>query len=143
MQAHGLGFSMFQAIVEPLVVAKIESLLLELPFEIPICLRNKKKARMGLFHRGNDLAPVVRRRARPGAVAPGSLEYGIEEQHRHVASHAVALLSDAQKCPDSSLSLTRVEGVQLQHIRPGWKVRIAPAGEYVSGGLQEAVRVIL
>ena len=95
MQAHGLSFSMFQAVVESLVVAKIESLLLELPFEVPICLRNKKKARMRLFHRWDDLAPIVRWRARPGAVAPGSLEYGIDEQHRHVASHAVALLSDA------------------------------------------------
>src|SRR6516225_3584734 len=104
MQSHGLGFSVFQAIVELLVVAKIESLLLELPFKVPICFRNKKKARMRLFHRWNDLAPIVRWRARPGAVAPGSLEYGIDEQHRHVASHAVALMSNAQKCPDNSLS---------------------------------------
>src|SRR6516165_378278 len=106
MQPDALRSSVFQTIIEPLVVAKIESLLLELPLQVPICFRDQLKPRMRLLHRGNDLPPILGCRVRSPAAAPGSFEDRIDEQHRHVASHTVALLRDAGKRRDGTLSQT-------------------------------------
>ena len=46
MHAHALGIVVFQPVVQPLVVAEIESLLLELPLQVPIGLGDEKKVGM-------------------------------------------------------------------------------------------------
>ena len=49
MPPHALGRVVLQPVVQPLVVAKVESLLLEVPFEIPICLGHEEEVRVRLL----------------------------------------------------------------------------------------------
>ncbi len=48
MQTNAFGGLVLQAVVEPLVVAEIESLLLQLPLEVPIGFGNEQEVRMRL-----------------------------------------------------------------------------------------------
>ena len=45
MAADALGIIVFQAVVQPLVVAVVEPLLLQLPFEIPVRFGDEEKRR--------------------------------------------------------------------------------------------------
>src|SRR6201990_622460 len=68
MGANGAGIAMAEAIVEALVVAVVEALLLQRPFEIPIGLGQEREVGMGL-PRGCDRPwPERRRRQAPGAL---------------------------------------------------------------------------
>ena len=48
-----------------------------------------------------------------------------ENQHRHVAPHAITLLRDFQQLADHRLLCGRVTVVELQRVRPASKVRVA------------------
>ena len=63
MKANPLGVAVFQPIVKLLVVAEVESLLLKLPLQIPICLGNKEEAGMCFLNGGDHIRPVLRWRA--------------------------------------------------------------------------------
>ena len=55
--SHGVGIAVAQAIVEPLVVREIESLLLQVPFAIPICLGQESEFRVLGFNGLDRLGP--------------------------------------------------------------------------------------
>ena len=91
---HGLRVVVHQAVVEPLVVAVVEALLLQRPLEIPVGLGHEHEAWMRALHSGDHGRPVVGVRSGPTALTPRALEGVVHHQHRHVAAHAVALRGD-------------------------------------------------
>src|SRR5262249_55920428 len=121
METYTLRIAMLQAVVEPLVVTKVEPLLLQLPFEVPVSLGNKKKFRISGLNDRNKIAPVFRCRRFSRATAPGAFEDRIEQQHRHVAANTVALAGDTQNRFEDGATKLGLESIQLQHILPGWK----------------------
>src|SRR5205823_8447148 len=62
MRTYGAGIAIPEAIAEPLVVAIIEALLLQLPFKTPIGLGEKGEAGMRLARQRDCLFPEGRRR---------------------------------------------------------------------------------
>src|SRR4051812_6799802 len=68
MAANGAGIGMAQAIVQPLVVAVVEALLLQFPFVVPIGLGQKSEAPMSVAHGRDRLGPKWRRCATPGTL---------------------------------------------------------------------------
>ena len=131
---------MLQAIVEPLVIAKIKAALLQFPLEIPVGLRDKQKILVRFLDRGNDRVPVFLGRSIAGSLSPGALKDLIEQKHRHIAANPVALRCNVRDRVDHGLAKTRLEGVQLHYIRPGGEVGIAAAGKksalYLNVGLR-------
>ena len=98
MLAHRPGVTLAQAVVQPLVVGVIESLLLQRPFQIPVDLGHEPEVRM--------LPPHGLGRLRPeelGPDAPGAFEHVGQDQHGHVAAHAVALPGDSLQLADHRL----------------------------------------
>ena len=61
------------------------------------------------------------------AATPGAFENGIQKQHRHIATHAVALRGYIQERLYDRFSQPELEGVELQDIRPCGKVWILSA----------------
>jgi hypothetical protein len=55
-------------------------------------------------------------------------ENRVQHKHCHVTANAGALLCDAKYGLNHGLSQTRFKRVQLQDVRPSWKIRIAPTG---------------
>ena len=86
-----------QPVVEPLVIAIGEALLLQSPFEVPIDFGHKGEVGIFLVHR--------RRRPWPeslGGYPPGAVKNLGQQQHRHVATHAVAFAGDRDQLVDTS-----------------------------------------
>ncbi len=75
-----------------------------------------------LFHGGG---PVTRE----GAVAPRPPEYVRQDEHRHVAPHAVAALGNTRKLAPHRFPEPAVPIVQLESIGPTREVGVAAAGE--------------
>src|SRR6516162_11186713 len=91
MKASAFCVVMLQAIVEPLVVAEIKVLLLQLLFQVPIGFSDEAEVTVSMLDRRNHVNPILRGRCRSCATTLGAFENGIQEQHRHIATHAVAL----------------------------------------------------
>ena len=131
MQAHALRALVLQTVVQPLVVAEIEAVLLQLPLHVPVGFGNEQEVRVGALDRRNHVVPVLGRGSVPGAAAPGPLEHVVQQQHRHVAANAVALSGNVGQGFDHRLAQAGLKGIQLQDVRPGRKVGIASAGQKV------------
>src|SRR5262249_4896968 len=67
--AHRTGVVLTKAVVEPLVVRVVETLLLERPFQVPVNLRHEDETGHSFAHALSRLWPEERR-----ALTPGSLE---------------------------------------------------------------------
>src|SRR5262245_25846096 len=132
VKPYTIRITMLQTVVEPLVVTKVEPLLLQLPFEVPISLGDKEKVRISSLNHGDKVAPVFRCRLFSRTAAPRAFEDRIEQQHRHVAANAVALACDTQNGFEDGTTKLGLEGIQLQHVLPGRKIRIASACENMS-----------
>ena len=63
-----------------------------------------------------------------GPDAPGAFEHIGQDQHGHVAAHAVALLGDSLQLADHRLLQFRVAVVELQRVGPAVKVRVSAIG---------------
>ena len=113
-----------QAVVEPLVVGVVEALLLQRPFHVPIDFRHEAEVRNLLAHAADRLGPE-----RLGRDAPGPLEDFRQDQHRHVAAHAVALTGDSHQFADHGFLRSWVAVVELQRVRPAGEIRIAAVGQ--------------
>src|SRR5436190_1372657 len=124
MLAHRPGVTLAEAVVEPLVVRVVESLLLEGPLQIPVDLGHEAEVRNPCPHLLGRLRPE-----RLGLDGPGSLEDLRQDQHGHVAAHAVALPGDAHELLDHRVLKRRVAVVELQGVGPTSKVRIAAVGQ--------------
>src|ERR1039457_6148409 len=106
---------MLQAIIESFVVAEVEPLLLQLPFQVPICLGYEEEAGVRLLDGGDHVKPILCRRSCSCARSPGSLKDRIHQQHRHVTAHAVALAGDARECRKHSQPKPWLKGIELQY----------------------------
>src|SRR6266404_2359616 len=118
MKANTLRVVVLQAVIELLVVAEVESLLLKLPLQVPISLGNEEEAGMRFFDGGDHINPVLRGRPLTRAAAPGALEDRIGQKHRHIAADAVALTSDSRDGFNDCLPKPGLTRIQLQHIWP-------------------------
>ena len=58
------------------------------------------------------------------------LEHVGQDQHGHVAAHAIALPGDSLQLADHRLLQFRVAVVELQGVGPALKVRVAAVGEH-------------
>ena len=123
--AHRPRVSLAQAVVEPLVVGVVEPLLLHRPFQVPVDLGHEagSSGRRSRTRCGR-LGPEQRRPA-----APGPLEDLRQDEHGHVAAHAVALPGDPQQLADHRLLRGRIAVVELQRVRPAGEVRVAAVGQ--------------
>ena len=96
--ADGSDIARLQPIVQSLIIAIVEALLLQGPFQIPINLSLEGEGWIGLAHR--------RRRRRPErlrADAPCALENLGQHQHRHVAADTIAFAGNADQFIDLHL----------------------------------------
>ena len=137
MKPDTLGIVMFQTIIELFIVAEVESLLLQLPLQVPIGLGHEQEPGESQFNGPDHFGPIVGRWAgsRPGS--PGPLEDAVHEKHGHIAADAVALAGHIRKGFNHCLPEARLKGVQLQNIRPGREVGVSAAGKHLSSRLEE------
>ena len=125
MLAHRPGVTLAQAVVQPLVVGVIESLLLHRPFPVPVDLGHELEVRMFAPHGLGCLRPEE-----VSPDAPSAFEHVGQDQHGHVAAHAVALPGDSLQLADHRLLQFRVAVVELQGVGPALKVRVPAVGEH-------------
>ena len=76
-------------------------------------------------------------------MAPGPLEDVRQDQHGHVAAHAVALAGDLQQLADHRLLRGRVAVVELQRVGPAGEIRVAAVGQQQVAALAFDPGVIL
>ena len=88
MRSYFGSVAVDEVIVEPLVITVIESLLLQFPLSIPVCLGDK--LRNAFVDGGNQGGPVLGCGFESGAAIPGALKNRVQEEHRHVAANAIA-----------------------------------------------------
>src|SRR5271157_1097723 len=81
MKTYTLCIVMFQAVIEPLVVAEVEPLLLQLPLQVPVSLGNEAEVRMRSLDGRNHFTPILGWRPLPGAAAPPGLRM-VQERAR-------------------------------------------------------------
>src|SRR5215471_244054 len=143
MKADALCMGVFHPIVELLVVAEIETLPLEFPFQVPVSLRDKEKFRMLVLSGRDHVHPILCFRPRPGTRTPSPFENRVHRQHRHVTANAIALLGNTGYGFTHSLPKAPIKCVQLQDVGPGWKVGISSAGAHPSTHLHVRGGIVL
>ena len=131
-----------EAVVQALVVAEVEALLLQRPFHVPVRLGHEQKLGMRRLHARDQLRPVVGLGRGPGPLSPRPGEDLVGHQHRHVASKPVALRADRDQRLGHGVAQLGRESVQLHDVRPGREVRIATVGEDAAGGAEEGLGVL-
>ena len=97
MLAHRSGLPLTQAVVQPFVVGVIEPLLLQRPFQVPVDLGHAQEVRIFPPHGLGCLRPEE---VSPDAPTP--FEHVGQDEHGHVAAHAIAWPGDALQsaiCP--------------------------------------------
>ena len=124
MLAHRPCMAFPEAIVEPFIVSVVEALLLQRPFQIPVDLGHEEEAGNALTHTLGRRRPEERR-----TLAPGSFEYVRQDQHGHVAAHAVALSGDLHQLADHRFLRGGVGVVELQCVGPAGEIRITAVGQ--------------
>ena len=120
MAPHRPGVTLAEPIVEPLVVGVVEPLLQHGPFEVPIDLGHEAEARNPLAHAPGRVRPEEWRTA-----APRSFKDVRQDQHRHVATHPVALTRDPEKLANHGLLRGGIAVIELHRIGPAGEVRVA------------------
>src|SRR4249920_718807 len=125
MESHLLRGAMLQPIVQPLVVAVVEPLLLKFPLEIPVCFCDEQDPWMSLADSSDELDPIFPPWFLARTGSPRPLEDGIHHEHGHIASHPVALVGNGEHRAEGSLAQCGTECVELSHIRPRRKIRIS------------------
>src|SRR5580704_7101203 len=94
MKPNPLCIVMLQAIIEPLVVAEVEPLLLQLPLQVPVSLGNEAEVWMRSLDGRDHVTPVLGCRPLPCTTAPGAFEDLVQQKHGHIATDAIALSRD-------------------------------------------------
>src|SRR5688500_18732922 len=80
-----------ETIVKALVVSVIEALLLHGPFHVPVHFRHETELGMLIAHAPGGFRPEWRRRD-----VPCLLKNFREDQHRHVAAHAITMPGNSE-----------------------------------------------
>ncbi len=119
MLAHRPGMTLAQAVIQALVIGIIKPLLLEGPFQVPVNLGHKAKARRLLAHPLDRARPEWQRLS-----TPRSLKYLGKSQHRHIAAQAVALAGDLLELRVHRFLGGGVAVIELQSIWPARKIWI-------------------
>ncbi len=120
MVANHSRITAAQPVIQALVVAVIEALLLQGPFHVPIGLGHKGEVQVLLAHGGDRLRPERFRTHSPGAFK----DFG-QQQHGHVAAHAVAFAADCGQLLDLGGLQCGIGVVELQRVGPAGIVRVA------------------
>ena len=120
MKSNILCILVLQPVVELLVVAEVESLLLKLPLQIPVRLCDEKKIRIRLFDARISQASTPSL-AEDRLGFPTFARRSIQHKHRHIAADAIALIGDIGHRLEGSLSEPGLKNIQLQNIWPGWE----------------------
>src|SRR4029453_14890158 len=139
MKMHLLGRTVQNPVVQSLVVAVVEALLLQRPLQIPISFSEEQESRIGLPDRGDHCPPIVRLWRGTDAITPGSFEYVIHDQHRHIATDTVALLGNLAERLDHHTAQGWSEGVELNDIRPCREVRISAISQDMTVNLNKGL----
>ena len=137
MPVHRGGAVVEEPVVEALVVAVVEALLLERVLEIPVGLGQEDEVGAALPHGPDHGRPVVLLRPLARPTAPGALEDVVHHQHRHIAADTVALLGDPTERVDHRAAQVSRERVQLDDIGPCWEVRVTTVREHAVSDLHE------
>src|SRR5579872_7243219 len=119
MLAHRPGLTLPQAVIEPLVISVVEPRLLEGPFQVPINLGHKTKARNPFAHQPDGERPEWQR-----LFAPSTLKHLGKNQHRHVATDTITLAGNSLEFPAHRLLGGWIAVIELQGVRPAREVRI-------------------
>jgi hypothetical protein len=135
---HGTGMFNTKAVVEPLIVGVVETLLLSRPLQVPVNLGHKCNAGYAFAHTLDCLRPEWLRWD-----APGSVKDFRQNQHGHVAAQAIALASDSYQFADHRFLRGGVAVVQLKRVGPAREVRIATVGQEKVATLAVDPRVVL
>ncbi len=90
----------------------------------------------------NDIYPIFCGGLCACTRCPCALEDRVQEQHCHVSAHTIALLGNARERLNGCSSKIRLEGVQLQNIGPGRRVRVSSASEDCSAHLRIGNRIV-
>ena len=141
MKSNALCIVVFQSIIKPLVVAEVESPLLQLPLQVPVGLSDKAKARMRSLDRGNYIVPIFGWRPLRRSALPGAFEDLVQHKHGHVAADAVTLRRNAQESLNRRSPELGLKCIQLQDIGPCREVRVSPACVNGPSYLQVGCRV--
>src|SRR5512136_1280188 len=110
---------MDEEVIKALVVAVMESLLLQFPLKPPVGLGDEYEMGEALMNRLDDLHPVFALRFSAGAASPGLAKDPVDEQDGHVTANAVTLARDTQKGADGGGPQAGVKDVELGHVFPG------------------------
>src|SRR5262249_11332012 len=115
-------------------VRVIEALLLERPLEIPVSLGHEHEIGSTLAHPRDGDRPegVVESRAaiaRARPLSPRARDDVWQDEHGHVAAHAIALLGDGLEHAYHCLPEALVTVVELQRVRPAREVWVPAVGQ--------------
>src|ERR1700689_498052 len=91
MESNTLRIAMFQPIIEPLVVAEVEPLALQLILQVPVSLGDETEVRMHVLNSGDQIPPILGGRLLPGTIAPCTPEDLVQHKHGHVATDSIPL----------------------------------------------------
>ena len=58
VKANALSVAVLQPVIESFVVAKVEALLLQFPFQVPICFCDEKKSGMAALDGRDHVLPI-------------------------------------------------------------------------------------
>ncbi len=133
---------MLQAIVQPLVVAVVEPLLLKFPLEIPVGFCDEQDLRISIAHGSDEFDPIFPPRFLACAGSPRPLEDGIHHEHGHVATHPVALFGNGKHRCGGSLAQRGTERIELSHILPRREIRIPAVRDDRTTRLEELPRFL-
>jgi hypothetical protein len=118
-----------EPVVEALVVAVMESLLLKFPLKPPVGLGDEDEMGEALVNRFDDLHPVFALQLSAGTASPCLAEDPVDEQDGHVAADSVTLVRDTQKGADGGRPQAGVKDVELGHVFPGRVVGVPATGK--------------
>src|SRR5437762_9479545 len=109
-----------EVIVESFVVRVIKAERLQPRFEIPIDLAQEKEIRVRLFDDSNRVSPkyAFSHGGGAGETLPGFGEHVVQQQHRHVAAHAIAALGDGLQLLNHRGAGVGAAVVELNRVNP-------------------------
>ncbi len=135
--SHRVGAARREAIVEALVVAVVKTLRDQIRFAVPIGLGDEEEVRVQLLHCPCDLLPIGGGTRRAHPVAPRLGNDVVEQQHRHVAPHPVALVGDLRQGLDHRRAQGGLRRVELDDVGPRGEVRIPSHCQHTARRLEE------
>ena len=142
MLSDAMKIILQEAVIQNLVVGEVKTLRLQMGFLVPIRFGQKDEIGMTLGdHADRFLPKAAVDRIRPGPRAPCPLEDFRDDQHRHVAAHAVALRRDFVQRAEHGVAAGKLRVIDLGRVRPRREKGIATEGDdRAFGRLEKRIR---